>query len=62
MSFYGLRLEYALKGSSNYISWKNNMDVVLEDNEMKEIIDNDITKPPTTNSQALSDGRNVWQR
>ena len=39
MSFYGLRLEYALEGISNYISWKDMMEVVLEDNKLKEFID-----------------------
>ena len=32
MDFNGLRLEYALEGSSNYISWKGMMEAVLEDN------------------------------
>ena len=45
MAFSGLRLEYALKGSSNYISWKDKMEVVLEENGLKEIIDNDVPKP-----------------
>ena len=48
--FYGLRLEYSLKGSSNYISWKDRVDVVLEENALKEFIDNDIPKPPTTDA------------
>ena len=39
MAFYGLRLEYALEGSSNYIAWKDRMDVVLEDNGLKDFID-----------------------
>ena len=39
MSFNGLRLEYALEGSSNYISWKDRMEVVLDDNGLKEFID-----------------------
>ena len=47
MSFNGLRLEYALEGSSNYIAWKDKMEVVLEDNGLKEFIDNDIPKPMT---------------
>ena len=36
MVFYGLRLEYALDGSSNYIAWKDHMEVVLEDNGLKD--------------------------
>ena len=35
MSFYGLRLKYALEGRSNYISWKDKMEALLEDNEIK---------------------------
>ena len=45
MAFNGLRLEYALEGSSNYIAWKERMEVELEDNGLKEFIDNDIPKP-----------------
>ena len=40
MYFNGLRLDYALKGSSNYIAWKDRMEVVLEENGLKEFIDN----------------------
>ena len=32
MVFYGLRLEYTLEGSSNYIAWKDRMEAVMEDN------------------------------
>ena len=45
MSFNGLRLKYALKGSSNYIAWKYRTEAVLENNGLKEFIDNDIPKP-----------------
>ena len=55
MSFYGLRLEYALEGSSYYISWKDMIEVVLEDNKLKEFIETDIPKPPTTNDQDLAE-------
>ena len=44
MDFNGLRLEYALEGNSNYIAWKDRMEEVLEDNRLKEFIDNDIPK------------------
>ena len=39
MAFNSLRLEYALDGSSNYIAWKDRMEVVLEDNGLKDFID-----------------------
>jgi len=55
MLFYGLRLEYVLKGSSNYISWKDRMEVVLEDNELQELIDTNIPKPPTIDGQDLQE-------
>ena len=34
-------MEYALDGSSNYIAWKDKMEMVLEDNGLKEFIDSD---------------------
>ena len=39
MAFSGLILEYILDGSSNYIAWKDHMQAVLEDNGLKEFID-----------------------
>ena len=42
MAFNGLRLEYALDGSSNYIAWKDHMEVVLEDNGLKDFIDQEV--------------------
>ena len=42
MAFNGLRLEYALEANSNYIAWKDRMEVVLEDNGLKEFIDSDV--------------------
>lgn len=45
MAFSGLRLEYALDGSSNYIAWKDRMEAVLEDNGLKDFIDQEVQKP-----------------
>ena len=45
MSFNSLRLEYALEGSSNYVAWKDRMEVVLDDNGLKEFIDAEVPKP-----------------
>eukprot|EP00253_Pinus_taeda_P027965 PITA_27965 len=56
MSFTGLRLEYALEGSTNYIAWKDRMEAVLDDNGLKEFIDTDIPKP-TDATQA-----DAWQK
>ena len=58
MAFNGLQLEYALEGSSNYISWKDKIEAVLEDNGLKEFIDNDVAKP-TSMDAALLD---AWQK
>jgi len=57
MSFYGLRLEYALEGSSNYIAWKDRMEAMLEENNMKEFINHDIMKPPTSYAKDLAKWR-----
>jgi hypothetical protein len=58
MSFNGLRLEYALEGSSNYISWKDRMEAVLEDNGLKEYIDKDVPKPDATDTANLD----AWKK
>jgi hypothetical protein len=58
MDFNGLRLEYALEGSSNYISWKDRMEVVLEDNGLKEFIDKDVPKPDAAEAANLD----AWQK
>jgi hypothetical protein len=58
MSFNGLRLEYALEGSLNYISWKDRMEAVLEDNGLKGYIDNDVPKSDATNIANLD----AWQK
>ena len=55
MAFCGLRLEYALEGSLNYIAWKDRMEVVLEDNGLKEFIDQEIPKLASTNAQKLAE-------
>lgn len=55
MAFYGLRLGYALEGSSNYITWKDRMEDVLEDNRLKEFIDQEIPKLASTNAQELAE-------
>jgi hypothetical protein len=52
MDFNGLRLEYALEGSLNYISWKDRMDAVIKDNGLKKFIHKDVPKPDATNLDA----------
>jgi hypothetical protein len=58
MYFNGLRLEYALEGSSNYITWKDRMEEVLEDNGLKEYIDKDVPKPYAIDTANL----NAWKK
>jgi hypothetical protein len=53
MSFNGLRLEYALEGSSNYIAWKDRMEAVLKDNGLKGYIDVDVPKLDATDTANL---------
>ena len=58
MAFNGLRLEYSLDGSSNYIAWKDRMEAVLEDNGLKEFIDSDVPKPGSSDDALLD----AWQK
>jgi len=60
MSFYRLRLEYSLEGSSNYITWKDMMEAVLEDNVLKEFKEKDIPKP--TGAQDLAESRKCVEK
>ena len=62
MVFYGFRLTYALDGSLNYISLKENMDVMLEDNVLKEFIDQDIPKPPASDAKDLAEWKKCVAR
>ena len=62
MAFYGLRLEYALEGSSNYIAWKDRMEAVVEDNGLKEFIDQEIPKLASTNAQELAEWKKCVAR
>jgi hypothetical protein len=54
----GLRLEYALEGRSNYISWKDRMEAVLEDNFLKEYIDKDAPKSDATDTTNID----AWKK
>ena len=60
MDFNGLRLEYSLEGSSNYVAWKDCMKAVLEDNGIKEFIDNDILKPEVSDSKDMVEWKSVF--
>ena len=58
MDFNGLSLEYALKGSSNYIAWKDRMEAVIEDNGLKEFIEKDVPKPDVADATNLD----AWRK
>ena len=58
MSFNGLRFEYALEGSFNFIAWKDRMEAVLEDNGLKGYIDAYVPKPDATDIANLD----AWQK
>jgi hypothetical protein len=58
MDFNGLRLEYALKGSLHYISCKDRMEALLEDNGLKKFIEKDVPKPYAADTANLD----AWQK
>ena len=48
MTFIGLRLEYALEGTSNFVEWKDHIEKLLDDNGFLEYVKTYIPRPPTT--------------
>ena len=57
MSFNGLRLEYALEGTSKFCAWKDIMEVVLDDNGVLEYTQSDMPKPTASDAQQLAQGK-----
>ena len=53
-----MQLEYALEGISNYISWKDRMEAVLEDNGLRELIDSDVPKLGSSDAALLD----AWKK
>lgn len=53
MELHGLRPEYALEGSSNFIAWRDRKEVILEDNGLMQFIDQEVPKPIATDAQNL---------
>ena len=51
-------MEYALEVRLNYIAWKDRMEVVLDDNGLKEFIDAEIPKPASSDVAALD----AWKK
>jgi len=62
MAFNGLRLAYALDGSLNYIAWKDCMEGVLEDNGLKDFIDQEVPKSVAANAQELAEWKKCVAR
>ena len=58
MFFNRLRLDYSLDGSSDYIAWNERMEVMLEDNGLKEFIDADIPKSGSSDAVTLD----AWKK
>ncbi len=54
MTLNVLRLEYSLKDESNFIAWKDRMEVVLDDNGFLEYIKRDVAKPTKYDAQNLA--------
>lgn len=54
MAFNGLRLEYALQGTSNFVALKDHMEMVLDENVLLEYIKTYVAKPPDSDAQNLS--------
>ena len=51
-----------MEGNSNYIVWKDRMEAMLEDNGLKEFIDQDIPKPLASNAKDLAEWKNCVAR
>lgn len=44
MDFNELMLDYAMEGTSNFVAWKDCMEVILDDNGLLEYIKADVAK------------------
>ena len=54
MTFNRLRLEYTLEGNSNFIAWKDHIEVVLDDNGLLEDVKTNIKKAHASDAHNLS--------
>eukprot|EP00253_Pinus_taeda_P024727 PITA_24727 len=62
MAFNSLRFDYALDGNSNYIAWKDRMEAVLEDNGLKDFINQEVPKPAVANATELAEWKKYVAR
>ena len=51
-------MEHVLEGSSNYIAWNDRMEVVLDENGLKDYIDAEISKPTSSDAAVLD----TWKK
>ena len=54
-----MRLEHALEGILNYISWKDMMEAVLKYNGLKEFIEKDVPEPYAADAANLDAWKNT---
>lgn len=54
MAFDGLRLEYALEGTSNFVARKDRMEEILDENGLLEYIKENVEKSPYFDAQNLA--------
>jgi len=54
MDFNGLKLEYALERTSNFVAWKDSMEAVLDDNALQEYIKIDVAKTQASNAHNIA--------
>jgi len=54
MTSTGLRLEYALEGTTNFVAWKIHMELVLDDNWLLDYMKIVVVKPLEIDAQDLA--------
>lgn len=59
MTFNALRLEYALECNSNFITWKDHMEEVFDDNGFLEYMKGDVAKPMKYDVENLLSARKM---
>ena len=57
MTFNGLRFKYALEGPSNFYSWKDRMEAMLDENGVLEYTQTNIPKPEASNAHQLAQSK-----
>lgn len=45
-----LRLQYALKGTKNFVAWKMCVEVVIDGNMLLDYVKTSVVKPPTSDA------------